>query len=220
MRGVLHNIYLLKNRRHVNAKRQFRSVIWVQFGAKAQLRTLFRTRFRFIKKPAGLKQTDSCVLWFGANFKQQHSCARCFAQVLSPTAIRSSLDILDHTNQLRYIYSCEVFCKIFTFYKDRRHVDAKRQFRSLIWGQFAAKAQLRTLFRTRFSFLTIRSNLKQNDSSAVWFGANFQQQHSCARCFAQVLYPTASRSSLDILDHTNKFRYIYSCAVFCTIFTF
>ena len=34
------------------------------------------------------------------NFKQQDSCAECFARALSRTANRSSLDIIDHTHQL------------------------------------------------------------------------------------------------------------------------
>ena len=43
------------------------------------------------------------------------------------------------------------------------------------------------LFCTGFGFLTIRVNLKQNDSCAECFDANFEQQDSCARCFGQVL---------------------------------
>ena len=34
---------------------------------------------------------------------------------------------------------------------------------------------------TSFSFLTIRANLKKNDSCAVCFVVNFKQQHSYAR---------------------------------------
>ena len=43
------------------------------------------------------------------------------------------------------------------------------------------------LFFTGFGFVTIRVNLKQNDSCAECFDANFMQQDSCARCFGQVL---------------------------------
>ena len=45
----------------------------------------------------------------GASFKQQHRCARFFAEVLSKKANGSSLDIIDHTNQQRKIYSCPPF---------------------------------------------------------------------------------------------------------------
>jgi len=109
LRGVSHNIYLLKNSRHVNAKRQFCSVIWEQFGAKAQLRTLFRTRFSFLTIRANLKQNDSSAVLFGANFQQQHSCERCFEQVLSKTANLSSFDIIDQTHEFRCIYSGALF---------------------------------------------------------------------------------------------------------------
>ena len=37
---------------------------------------------------------------FGATFKQQYSCARCFAEVLPKTANRSSLDIIDRQSNL------------------------------------------------------------------------------------------------------------------------
>ena len=53
--------------------------------------------------------------------------------------------------------------------------------------QFRLTGPMRTEFLTGFCFLTIRFNLKQNDSCAVWLGANFEQQHGCARHFWQVL---------------------------------
>ena len=65
--------------------------------------------------------------------------------------------------------------------------EAKQQLRSVIWGQFRATGTLCTAVFTGFGFLTIRANLKQNDSCAECFDANFEQQDSCARCFAQVL---------------------------------
>ena len=60
---------------------------------------------------------------------------------------------------------------------------AKRQLRSVSWGQFRATARLRTVFWTSFSFLRNVAHFKQNDSCAVWFGANFEQQESCSRRF-------------------------------------
>ena len=62
---------------------------------------MFGTSLSFLTIPANLKQNDSSAVCFRANFKQQHSCARCFAEVLSKTANRSSLDIIDHTNQFK-----------------------------------------------------------------------------------------------------------------------
>ena len=73
-----------------------------------------------------------------------------------------------------------VFSSCYTF-------QAKRQFRRVFWRQFRAKKELRTEFLTSFSFLTIRANLKQNNSCAVWFVANFEQQESFARRFSQAL---------------------------------
>ena len=70
------------------------------------------------------------------------------------------------------------------------------------------------MFGTSFTFLIIPANLKQNDSSAVCFTANFNQQHSYAGRCAQVLSNTANQSSLDIFYPTHQLRYIYSCALF------
>ena len=64
---------------------------------------------------------------------------------------------------------------------------AKRELRSLIWGQFRGPGNLSTLFFTSFGFLTVRANLKQNDGCAECFDANFEQQGNCALCFGQVL---------------------------------
>ena len=54
-------------------------------------------------------------------------------------------------------------------------------------GHFRATGKFWTAFLTGFGFLRIRANLKQNDSSAECFDANFEQQDNCTRCFAQVL---------------------------------
>ena len=73
-----------------------------------------------------------------------------------------------------------VFSSCFTF-------QAKRQLCRVFWRQFQATKVLRTEFLTTFSFLTIRANLKQNNSCAVWFEANLEIQESCARRFSQAL---------------------------------
>ena len=57
----------------------------------------------------------------------------------------------------------------------------------MIWGKFLASGKLCTAFFTGFGFLTIRVNLKQNDSCAECFDANFEKHDSCARCFKKVL---------------------------------
>ena len=72
--------------------------------------------------------------------------------------------------------------------------------------QFQATAQLRAETYTSFSSLTIRAILRESDRSEVRFGANFKQQPSGARCFAQVLSKTANRSYLDVIDQTHPFR--------------
>ena len=55
----------------------------------------------------------------------------------------------------------------------------------MFWRQFGATGQLRTVFLTRFSFLTKVTNYKQNDSCEECFDAYFKQLDSCARCFGQ-----------------------------------
>ena len=87
------------------------------------MRPISTTRFRLLTRGANLRQIDSCAVWFpkcdleqqhsclkqndsckvrfGANFKQEHSCARCFAQALSKTANRGSLDIIHQTHPFR-----------------------------------------------------------------------------------------------------------------------
>ena len=81
-----------------------------------------------LTKDANFKQNQSCAECFYVNFKQNHICAECFAQVLSKTANRRSLDIIDHTNQFRYIYSfapffaqtlgqtVKIFCQVVVFF--------------------------------------------------------------------------------------------------------
>ena len=64
---------------------------------------------------------------------------------------------------------------------------AKRQLRSVIWGEFRGTRKFCTTFFTGFGFPTIRVNLKQNDSCSERFHANFEQQDNCARCFGKVL---------------------------------
>ena len=110
-----------------------------------------------------------------------------------------------------------IFCLVVVFFTSL--TQAKRQLRRLFWRQFWATAQLRTVFGTSCSFLTIRVNLKQNNSCTVLFRANFEQHHICTDCFAQVLSKTANQSSLDIIYLTHQFRYIYSCALFFAQFS-
>ena len=64
--------------------------------------------------------------------------------------------------------------------------EAKQQLRSVISGEFRDTGKLCTAFFTGFAFPTIPVNLKQNDSCAGCFAANFEPQDSCARCFGQV----------------------------------
>ena len=75
----------------------------------------------------------------------------------------------------------------FKLFNKRRQFQAKRQLRRVFWRQFRAKRELQLEFLTNFSFLTIRANLKQNDSCAVWFGANFEEHGSSAQRFSQAL---------------------------------
>ena len=67
------------------------------------------------------------------------------------------------------------------------------------------KLEFRALCCTVLSFLTHVLNFKKSNSYVERFDANFKQQHSCARCFAEVLPKTANRSFLDIIDRTKQF---------------
>ena len=72
-------------------------------------------------------------------------------------------------------------------------------------------------FLTGFSYLTIRANLKQNDSCAVGLGNNFEQQHGCAQCFEQVLAfqemsPISSKTTNAQCDLGPIFEQNESCA--------
>ena len=58
--------------------------------------------------------------------------------------------------------------------------------------------------------LTEDANFNQNQSCAECFDVDFKQNYSCTEGFAQVLSKTANQSSLNIIDHTNQFRQIYS----------
>ena len=71
--------------------------------------------------------------------------------------------------------------------KKCRPFQAKRQLRSVIWGEFGGTRKFCTTFFTGFRFPTIRVNLKQNDSFSERFDANIEQQDNCARCFGKVL---------------------------------
>ena len=75
----------------------------------------------------------------------------------------------------------------------------------MIWGQFRATGKLVSAFFTCFGFLTIRVNLKQNDSCAECFDANFEQQDNFGRCFGQVLAleemsPISSKTTVSKCD--------------------
>ena len=73
--------------------------------------------------------------------------------------------------------------------------EAERQLRSLTWGQFRETARLRTVFWTTLSFIRNVAHFKQNDSCALWLGANFEQKDNCARCFPQTLPSKQNDSS-------------------------
>ena len=75
-----------------------------------------------------LRQNDNSEMRVGASFKQQRSGARCFPQVLSKTANRSSLDIIDQTHPIEVNLELRApFCKV------------------------QVNLQLRTLFHTSFT---------------------------------------------------------------------
>ena len=94
--------------------------------------------------------------------------------------------LIKHSHLSKFTIARTLFNNFKLFNKSRQF-QAKRQLHRVFWRQFRAKRECKLEFLTNFSFLTIRANLKQNDSCAVWVEANFEQQHGCARCFGQVL---------------------------------
>ena len=157
----------------------------------------FLTGFSFLTKRTNLEQNDSWAVWIGANFEQQHCCARCFGQVLalykmSPISSKATVAQSVFTQILsKRAIAHGVLHKFKLF--NKRH-------------QFWLTGQLRTQFLTGFIFLTVRPNLEQNERCAVWLRGNFEQQHGCARCFLQVLSKTANQSFLDIIVHLHQLR--------------
>ena len=138
----------------------------------------FLTGFSFLTIRPHLRQNDSCAECYCANYEQQDNCARCFAQVLDSS--QKALILINRSVAHAVSHMLQPPNNTGLF-------QGKRQLCSVIWGQFRATGKLLTAFFTRFGFLTIRVNLKQNDSCAESFDANFEQQDSCARCFGQVL---------------------------------
>ena len=77
----------------------------------------------------------------------------------------------------------------------QRHETRNRHFagiwrlllRKVFWRQFESTRELRTVFWTSFSVLTKDAKLKEIDSCAECFNANFKPQDCCARSLRQVL---------------------------------
>ena len=59
-----------------------------------------------LTKGVYFKETQSCAGCFDANFKQNHTCAESFAQVLSKTTFQSFWQVFDLKTQFRQNYSC------------------------------------------------------------------------------------------------------------------
>ena len=98
---------------------------------------MFCTSFSFLTKDANSKQNDSCTECFDANLTKKRAAH----------GVSHKHQLLNNTGQFK----------------------AKRQLRSVIWGQFRATGQFCTAFFRGFCFLTMRANLKQNDSCAEGF---------------------------------------------------
>ena len=176
---------------------------------------MFCTSFSFLTKDANSKQNDSCAECFDANLtkkraahgvSQKHQLSNNTGQFEGKRQLRSVIwGQFRATGKL-----CTAFFRGFGFLTMRANVkqndscaegfltpiSSRRTVahsvldKSYLFNktnQFRLTRQLRMQFLTGFSFLTIRANLKQNDSWAVGLGNNFEQQHGCTRCFRQVL---------------------------------
>ena len=176
---------------------------------------MFCTSFSFLTKHANSKQNDSCAECFDANLTKK----RAAHGVSHKHQLSNNTGQFEGKRQLRSVIwgqfratgkLCTAFFRGFGFLtmranlkqndscaegfltpiSSRRTVAHSVLDKSYLFNkrhQFRLTRQLRMQFLTGFSFLTIRANLKQNDSCAVGLGNNFEQQHGCARCFRQVL---------------------------------
>ena len=89
--------------------------------------------------------------------------------------------------------------------------EAKRQLRSVIWGQFRATGTLCTAVFTGFGLLTIRANLKQNDGCA-----NVLTPISSNRTIAHGVL-----EKFEVFDKRHQFRLTRQwCSEFLTGFSF
>ena len=155
-------------------------MFWRQFRATGQLRTVFWTSFSLLTKFAKFKKNDSCALCFDANFKQKDSCAGCFGQVLAcyqktPSSSNSTVaqSVLTPIASNRTV-AHGLLDKFQPFNKSCQ-LQENRQLPTVFWRQFQETGQLCTVFGASFSYGTKVANLKQNDSCAECFDANFEQ---------------------------------------------
>ena len=176
---------------------------------------MFCTSFSFLTKDANSKQNDSCAECFDANLTKK----RAAHGVSHKHQLSNNTGQFEGKRQLRSVIwgqfratgkLCTAFFRGFGFLTMRANVkqndscaegfltpiSSRRTVahsvldKSYLFNkrhQFRLTGQLRKEFLTGFSFLTIRPNLKKKESCAVSLGANFEQQHGCARCFGQVL---------------------------------
>ena len=94
--------------------------------------------------------------------------------------------LIKHAHLSKFTVARTLFNNFKRFNK-RGIFQAKRQLRRVFRRQFWETGHLLTMFCTRFSSLTRRANLRQNDVCAVWFGATFEHRESCSRRFSQAL---------------------------------
>ena len=153
-------------------------MFWRQVRATGQLRTVFPTSLSFLLLRANLKQNDSCAVWFGSNFEQQHGCAHSF-----------------------YKFYLKQQIKFLGYYWPHAPIQVNLQMACSLLHNF-------NVFRI---LVTKGAYFNETQSCAGCFDANFKQKHTCAECFAQVLWKTTFQSFRQVFDLKSKFRQNYSC---------
>ena len=158
--GVFYRFWLPNNTGQFQAKWRLRRVFWRIFWATGQLRTVFNQRHQFWLTGQLRMQflTGFSFLTIRANLKQNDSCAVWLGQILSNS---------------RVAHSVLVKFKLCIKY---RLFQGKRQLCRAFWRKFWATGQLRNV-----------AHFKQNDSCAMWFGANLEEHGSSAQRFSQAL---------------------------------
>ena len=149
MRSVINNFYLSKKKSPISSQR---------IPAQTVLKPISTTRFSFLTRGFNLRKIDSCVVWFSQCalkcvhvFKGIYNCVFGFKLLVTQGANFKQLRRMFQHQFLSNRTVAHSFLHKFYLFNNTCQLEAKRQLSSVIWGQFQATVQLRTLFCRRFT---------------------------------------------------------------------